>query len=87
MNVKNCFLLNILRMDGQNLAKFCLQIIIDKIYVGIVKCHFSQICNKVIALDRPSVCLHIQTLISLLPVGQSQSYLILSIIGVGEKLH
>ena len=34
------FLLNILRMNGQNLTKFCIHIIIDKIYVGIVKHHF-----------------------------------------------
>ena len=45
------FLFNILRMNGQNLTKFCIHIIIDKIYVGIVNCHFSQICNRVTALD------------------------------------
>ena len=28
-----------LRMNGQNLTKFCIHIIIDKIYVGIVKHH------------------------------------------------
>ena len=33
------FLLHILRMNGQNLTKFCIHIIIDKIYVGIVKHH------------------------------------------------
>ena len=38
-------------MDGQNLTKFCIHIIIDKIYVGKVKSHFSQICNGVMALD------------------------------------
>ena len=27
-------------MDGKNLTKFCIHIIIDKIYVGIVKRHF-----------------------------------------------
>ena len=31
------FLLLILRMNGQNLTKFCIHIIIDKIYVRIVK--------------------------------------------------
>ena len=51
-DVRNWFLLNILRMDGQNLTKFCIHIIIDKIYVCIVKRHFSQICNRVPALDR-----------------------------------
>ena len=45
------FLFNILRMYGQNLTKFCIHIIIDKIYVGIVNRHFSQICNRVTALD------------------------------------
>ena len=33
---QNSVLLNILRMNGQNLTKFCIHIIIDKIYVGIV---------------------------------------------------
>ena len=51
-DVRNWFLLNILRMDGQNLTKFCIHIIIDKIYIAIVKRHFSQICNRVTALDR-----------------------------------
>ena len=51
-DVRNWFLLNILRMDGQNLTKFYIHIIIDKIYIAIVKRHFSQICNRVTALDR-----------------------------------
>ena len=51
IDVRNIFLLNILRNDGQNLTKFCIHIIIDKIYVGKVKSHFSQICNGVMALD------------------------------------
>ena len=34
--VRNCFLLNTLRMDGQNLTKFCIHIAIDKVWVGIV---------------------------------------------------
>ena len=38
-------------MNGQNLTKFCIDIIIDKMYVGIVKCNFLQICNRVTALD------------------------------------
>ena len=33
------FLLHFLRMIGQNLTKFCIHIIIDKIYDGIVKHH------------------------------------------------
>ena len=44
-------ILNCLDMNGQKLSKFCIHIIIDKIYVGIVNCYFSQICNKVSALD------------------------------------
>ena len=31
---------NILRIDGQNLTKFCIHIIIDEICVGIEKLHF-----------------------------------------------
>ena len=38
-------------MDGQNLTKFCIHFIIDMIYVCIVNCHFSQIFNRVMALD------------------------------------
>ena len=37
-----------------NETKFCIHIFIDKnysMYVGIVKCGFSQICNRVTALD------------------------------------
>ena len=40
-DVRIQFLFNILRMNGQNLTKFCIHINIDKIYVGIVNCHFS----------------------------------------------
>ena len=38
-------------MNGQNLTKFCIHIIIDKIYIGIVNRYLSQICNRVTALD------------------------------------
>ena len=51
MNIRNLFLLNILRMDGQNLTNFCILIIIDQIYVATVRRLFSQICNRVTALD------------------------------------
>ena len=37
------FFFNILRMNGPNLTKFCIHIIIDKIYVEIVNHHFLQI--------------------------------------------
>ena len=47
--VRNWFLLNILRMDEHNLkTNFCINIIIDKIYIAIVMRHFSQNCNRVI---------------------------------------
>ena len=47
------FLLHIFRMNGQNSTKFCIHIIIDKIFVGILKRHFffGQICNRVTTLD------------------------------------
>ena len=45
------FLFNISRMIRLNETKFCIHIIIDKnyksMYVGIVKCQFSLICNRV----------------------------------------
>ena len=44
--VSNWFLLNILRQNGQKLTKFCIRIILDKIYVWIVGCHFSQIATE-----------------------------------------
>ena len=44
INVRIEFLLNIL-------TKFCIHIIIDKIYFGIVNCCFSQIGKRVMALD------------------------------------
>ena len=51
IDIRNWFLLNIFRMDGQNLTKFCIHFNIDKIYVCIVKGHFLQIYNRVTALD------------------------------------
>ena len=51
IDVRIFFLLKILRMDRQNLTKFCIHVIIDKIYVGKVKRHFSQICNGVMTLE------------------------------------
>ena len=40
-----------LRTNWQNETKFCIPIIIDKIYVGDVNHCFSQICNRLRALD------------------------------------
>ena len=45
------FLLNILRTNLQNKTKFCIHIIIDKIYGGIVNSCFSQFRDRVAALD------------------------------------
>ena len=45
------FLLNILKTNRPIKTKFCIHIIIDKIYIGIVSHCFSQICNRVSALD------------------------------------
>ena len=46
------FLLNILKTNESIKTKFCLHIIIDMIYVVICKSLFSQICNRITALDR-----------------------------------
>ena len=51
INVRIEFLLNILKTNRLVKNKFCIHIIIDKIYVGIVNHCFSQICNRVLALD------------------------------------
>ena len=45
------FLLNILNTYRLIKTKFCIDIIIDKIEVGIVNLCFLQICNRVTALD------------------------------------
>ena len=45
IDVRNWFLLNILRMDGQNSTKFSIHMIISKIYISIVKHHFLQMFN------------------------------------------
>ena len=44
------FLLNILKTNTPIQTKFCIHIIIDKIYVGIVNHCFLQICIRVTAL-------------------------------------
>ena len=51
IHVRIWFLLNILRTNGQVETKFCIHIIIDKIYVGNVNHCFSKICIRVTALD------------------------------------
>ena len=51
IDVRIWFLLNILKTNRPIKTKFCIHIIIDKIYVGIVNHCFSQICKRVTALD------------------------------------
>ena len=45
------FLLNIFKTNRQIKTKICIHNIIDKIYVDIINHCFSQICNRVEALD------------------------------------
>ena len=51
IDVRFLFLLNILKTNRPIKTKFCIHIIIDKIYVGIVNHCFLQICSRVAALD------------------------------------
>ena len=51
INVRIEFLLNILKTKRPIKTKFCIHIIIDKIYVRNENDCFSQICNRVMALD------------------------------------
>ena len=51
IDVRIEFLFNILKMNRPIHTKFCKHIIIHKIYFGIVNRCFSQICNRVKALD------------------------------------
>ena len=51
IDVRVEFLLNILKTKRPINTKFCIHIIIDKIYFGIVNCCFSQIGKRVTALD------------------------------------
>ena len=46
IDVRNWFLLNILRMDWQNFIKFCIHFIIEKIYVAMVKHHFCKFATE-----------------------------------------
>ena len=51
IDVRIEFLLNILKTNGPIKTKFCIHIIIGKIYLGIVNHCFLQICIRVTALD------------------------------------
>ena len=51
IGVRIKFLLNILKTNRPIKTKFCIHIIIDKIYFSIVNHCFSQIGKRVMALD------------------------------------
>ena len=51
IDVRINFFLNILKTNRPIKTKFCIHIITDKIYFGIVNDCFSQIGNRVKALD------------------------------------
>ena len=51
INVRIKFLLNILKTNLPIKTKFCIHIIIDKVYVGNVNHCLSQFCNRVTAFD------------------------------------
>ena len=51
INVRIEFSLNTLKTNGPIKTKFCILVMIDKIYFGIVNCCFSQISKRVTALD------------------------------------
>ena len=51
IDIRIDFLLSILKMNRPIETKFCIHIIIDKIYFGIVIHCFSQIGNRVMVLD------------------------------------
>ena len=51
IDVRIYFLLNILKSNRLIQTKFCIHIIIDKIYISIVNHCFSQFRNRVTALD------------------------------------
>ena len=51
IDVRIEFLLNVLKTNRPIKTKFCIHIVIEKIYFGIVYRCFSQIGNRVTALD------------------------------------
>ena len=51
IDVRIEFLFNVLKTNRPIKTKFCKNIIIDKIYIGIVNRSFLQIGNRVTALD------------------------------------
>ena len=63
INVRIEFLLNILKTNRPIKTKFCIHIIIDKIYFGIVNCCFSQIVAREL---RPLIDVKIWFLLNIL---------------------
>ena len=59
------YMFNIIETNGRILTKLYITICTDKIYVGIVSCHFSHICTSVMALDfaKLYICIHIDKII------------------------
>ena len=51
IDVRIQFLLNILKTNLLIKTKFCIHIIIDKIYLAFVNHCFLQFCNRVTSLD------------------------------------
>ena len=51
IDVRIEFLFNTFKTNRLIKTKFCIQIIIDKIYFGIVNCCFSEIGKRVTVLD------------------------------------
>ena len=55
-------------MNGQNLTKFCIHLVIDKIYVGIVNRHFRKFATGL----QPLIDVKIQFLFNILRIdGQN----------------
>ena len=46
INIRIEFLLNILKTNRPIKTKFCIHIIIDKIYFGIVNCYFRKLARE-----------------------------------------
>ena len=55
-----------MRMNAQNLTKFCIHIIIEKIKVGIVNCHLRKFVTDL----RPLIDIRIQFLFNILKTNR-----------------
>ena len=62
INVRNEFLLNILKTNRPIKTKFCIHIIVDKIYFGIVGCCFRKLAREL----RPLIDVKIWFLLNIL---------------------